>query len=78
LYDIRRPGKRIGTGVYLTPNIDYIDKYCGKISFNEKKYLVALKVKVKIDKIRQPKDEDIWILFKKYIRLNSILLKKLN
>jgi hypothetical protein len=78
LDDIRHPGKKIGTGVYLTPNINYIDNYCGTISFNEKKYLVALKVKVKIDKIRQPKDEDIWILFKKYIRLNSILLKKLN
>ena len=78
LDDSRHPGKKIGTGVYLTPNINYIDNFCGNIIFNGKKFLVALMVKVRISKIRQPKDINIWILDKKYIRPYSILLKKIN
>ena len=31
--DIRHPGKRIGTGVYLTPNINIAENYSGIISF---------------------------------------------
>ena len=76
--DIRHPGKKIGTGVYLTPNIKLVENYCGIISFNNERYRVALMVKVRIDKIRQPKDINYWILSTKYIRPYRILLKKIN
>ena len=78
MYDIRHPGKRIGVGVYLTQNINLVENYCGIISINNEEYLVALMVKVRIDKIREPKDANIWILNNKYIRLYKILLKKIN
>ena len=78
LNDIRHHGKKIGTGVYLTPNINLVENYCGIITFNKEKYRVALMVKVKIDKIREPKDINFWILNSKYIRPYRILLKKIN
>jgi hypothetical protein len=76
--DIRHPGKRIGTGVYLTPNINIAENYSGIISFNKERYKVALMVKVRIDKIRESKDINFWILNSKYIRVYRITLKKLN
>jgi hypothetical protein len=78
LEDTRHPGKKIGVGVYLTPNINLVENYCGIITYNKEKYKVALMVKVKIDKIREPKDLNIWILNSKYIRPYRILLKKIN
>ena len=78
LEDIRHPGKKIGVGVYLTPNCNLVENYCGIINFNKEKYRVALMVKVRIDKIKEPKDINIWILNSKYIRPYRILLKKLN
>ena len=78
LNDIRHNGKKIGTGVYLTPNINLGENYCGIITFNKEKYRVALMVKVKIDKIREPKDINFWILNSKYVRPYRILLKKIN
>jgi hypothetical protein len=76
--DIRHPGKRIGTGVYLTPNINIAENYSGIISFNKERYKVALMSKIRIDKIRESKDINFWILNSKYIRAYLILLKKLN
>ena len=78
LEDIRHPGKKIGTGVYLTPNINLVENYCGIIQINNEKYRVALMVKVKIYKIKEPKDINFWILNNKYIRPYRILLKKIN
>ena len=76
--DKRHIGKRVGTGVYLTPNLKILENYCGIITYNKKKYLVALMTKVKIDKIREPKDINfIWVLPKDYVRAYSILFKKL-
>ena len=60
--DIRHPGKRIGNGVYLTPNINIVENYSGIISFNKERYKVALMAKVRIDKIRESKDINFWIL----------------
>ena len=76
--DIRHPGKKVGSGVYLVPNINLVENYCGIITFNKEKYRVALMVKVKIDKIREPKDINFWILNPKYVRPYRILLKKMN
>ena len=76
--DFRHPGKRVGTGVYLTPNVNIAENYSGIISFNKERYKVALMAKVRIDKIRESKDINFWILNSKYIRVYRILLKKLN
>lgn len=76
--DIRHPEKKIGTGVYLTPNINIVENYSGIISINKERYKVALMVKARIDKIRESKDVNFWILNSKYIRVYRILLKKLN
>ena len=76
--DIRHPGKRIGTGVYLTPNINIAENYSGIISFNKERYKVALMAKFRIDKIRESKDINFWILNSKYIRVYRIILKKIN
>ena len=79
LDDIRHPGIKVGNGVYLTPNLNFVDNYSGIIVFNKKKYRVALMVKVKIDKIREPKDINyIWVLHKDYVRAYRILLKKID
>jgi len=77
LYDSRHPGKRIGTGVYLTPDINKVEDFSGIIQINKKRYRVALMSKVKIDKIRQTENINIWILNPKYIRIYRILLKKI-
>ena len=74
--DIRHPGKKIGTGVYLTPNINIAEEYSGIIPFNNKKYKIVLMSKVQIDKIKQPEDFNYWILNKEYIRVYRILLKE--
>ena len=78
LEDIRHPGKQIGTGVYLTPNINIVENYSGIISFNKERYRVALMAKVEIEKIRESKDINFWVLNSEYIRIYRILLKKLN
>ena len=75
--DIRHKNKKIGTGVYLTPNINICENYCGQISFNRANYKIALMVKVLNDKIREPEDINFWILPKKYIRIYRILIKKI-
>ena len=74
--DIRHKNKRIGTGVYLTPNINICENYAGQIFFNKSKYKIALMVKVLNDKIREPEDINFWIVNKKYIRTYRILFKK--
>ncbi len=77
LYDYRHPGKRIGTGVYLSSNINKVEDFSGIILLNKKKYRVALMAKVKIDKIRQAINSNTWVLNPKYIRIYRILLKKI-
>ena len=76
-YDKRHKNKKIGTGVYLTPNINICENYSGQISFNKTKYKIALMVKVLNDKIKEPEDINFWIVNKKYIRIYRILIKKI-
>ena len=75
--DIRHKNKKIGTGVYLTPNINIAENYSGEIKFNNSKYKIALMVRVLNEKIREPEDINFWILHKRYIRIYRILLKKI-
>ena len=74
--DLRHPGKKIGTGVYMTQNISIAEQYSGIICFNNKKYKIVLMARVLIDKIREPEDVNYWILNKEYIRVYRILLKE--
>ena len=74
----RSKGRKIGNGVYLSPNIENVEQYCGIISVKNKKYKVALMVRVKMDKIREPEENcSIWLLDKDYVRPSRILLKRI-
>ena len=74
--DKRHSGKKIGTGVYLTPSINLAEEYSGIIPFNNKKYNIVIMAKVMINKIKEPEDINYWILNKEYIRPYRILLKE--
>ena len=74
--DKRHIGKKIGTGVYLTPSINLAEEYSGIIPFNNKKYNIVIMAKVMINKIKEPEDINYWILNKEYIRPYRILLKE--
>ena len=74
--DKRHPGKKIGTGVYLTQNISIAEEYSGIIQFNNKQYKIVLMAKVLIEKIREPEDYNYWILSNNNIRVYRILLKE--
>ena len=75
--DKRHPNKKIGKGIYLTPNIKMAEGYSGVIIFNKKKYKVALMVRVNIEEIREPSDINYWILDKQFIRIYRILFKEI-
>ena len=76
--DKRHPGKKIGTGVYLTQSINIAEGFSGVVQFNKKQYKIVLMLKVLINKIRQPEDLNYWILNQKDIRVYRILLKEIN
>lgn len=78
LKDKRHIGKKIGTGVYLTPSINLAEEYSGIIPFNNKQYNIVIMAKVMINKIKEPEDINYWILNKEYIRPYRILLKEKN
>ena len=65
--------KRIDKGIYLYNKIENAENYAGILDIDDKKYKILFMVRVKIDEICQPKNEDIWALDKKYIRIYRIL-----
>ena len=72
--------QKIGTGYYLTPNIDIAEKYTSYIIFNKKKYKIVLMAKVLIKSIKEPDDGDFWIFQEKNIkdiRVYKILFKEI-
>lgn len=75
--DIRKKDMRVGTGIYLSPKIDFIESNTGMICFNNKTYKIALMVSVLADKIRQP-DSNYWILRREEIEINKIILKEIH
>ena len=75
--DIRHSEKKVGEGVYLSPKINYAEKYAGIISFNDKKYKVLLMARVYIKEIREPEYTNFWVLDEKYIRIYRVLLKEI-
>ena len=61
--DIFHKGKKVGRGVYCTPNIDVAEGYAGQIDINNKKYYAVLMVRVKPKAIRCPKNmQSYWIV----------------
>ena len=76
--DIRsRTKMKVGTGIYLSPKIDFIESNTGMIYFNGKAYKIALMVSVPVDKIRQP-DSNYWILRDEEIEINKIIFKEIH
>ena len=61
----------------MTPYIKIAEKYTQNITFNNKKYKVLLMAKVKIDKIREPKGTNFWVLDDEDIRIYRILFKSI-
>ena len=74
--DIRTKLK-VGTGIYLSPKIDFIESNTGMIYFNGKAYKIALMVSVLSDKIRQP-DSNYWVLRDEEIEINKIIFKEIH
>ena len=63
--DINHPGKKIGIGVYVTPNISTAKSYAGSITIKGKQYVTLFLVKVKKNAIRSCDCEyakDYWVL----------------
>ena len=73
----KRRWKKVGEGIYMTPYIKIAEKYTQNITFNNKKYKVLLMAIVKIDKIREPKGTNFWVLNDEDIRIYRILFKSI-
>jgi len=67
----------VGTGFYLSPNINLIKGYSKAILFNKRKYKIILMAKVLIKNIKEPNYYNFWIINKKDdIRFYRILIKE--
>ena len=74
--DKRHKGEKVGEGVILFPFIKDAERNANIFTIYEKKYKILLMAKVRIDKIREPPKDNIWILNKEFIRIYRILLKE--
>ena len=75
--DKRHWRKKYNEGIYLHSKIENAEKDAGLINIKDKKYKVLLMARVKIDEISQPKNENFWVLGKKFIRIYRILFKEI-
>ena len=75
-FDIRHNGKRVGVGIYLSPNVNIAEKNSGTFIFNKKRYKIVLMAKVLINKIKEPEDHSFWIVNQEDIRIYKILVKE--
>lgn len=63
--DINHPGKKIGNGVYVKPNINTAKHFAGSIIIEGKNYLTLFLVKVRKNAIRKCNCQnayDYWVL----------------
>ena len=74
--DIRHKSKKYEKGIYLNSKIENVENDSGLVTIDDKIYKFLLMVRVKIDEISQPKNKDVWVLDKKFIRVYRILLKE--
>ena len=75
--DTRHWLKKYKKGIYVYSKIENVEKDACEVTIGNTKYKIILMVKVKIDEISQPKNEDVWVLDKKFIRVYRILLKQI-
>ena len=78
--DIKHPGKKVGNGVYCSPNPKVMEGYAGIIEANNEKYKMGFMVRVNPSKIRVSAGNlDFWVLDGNDddIRPYRILIKKL-
>ena len=74
--DKRHWTKKYEKGIYLNSKIENVENDSGIVTIGDKIYKLLLMVRVKIDEISQPKNKDVWVLDKKFIRVYRILLKE--
>ena len=61
--DIKHPGKKVGNGVYCSPNPEVMERYAEIIKKGQKKYKIGLMVRVNPKKIRvSDRNADFWIV----------------
>ena len=73
--------KKVGIGVYCSPNINVLEEYAGFININGKKYKVGIMVRCKRNKIRIPRSKrNYWVLDGSFDQLRPyrLLIKKIN
>ena len=73
--------KRVGVGVYCSPDINVLEEYAGFITIRGKKYKVGIMVRCKRDKIRIPKShKNYWVLDGNFDQLRPyrLLIKQVN
>ena len=78
--DIKHPGKKVGNGVYCSPNPKVMEGYAGIIEIGSEKYKMGFMVRVNPDKIRVSAGNiDFWVLDgdDSNIRPYRILVKKI-
>ena len=80
--DIYHPDQKVGVGVYVTPDSKTMEQFTKNnvVNINGKKYLIALMLRVKPDKIRCPSgNQNFWIVNASAdeIRPYRILLKEI-
>ena len=51
---IKHPGKKCGTGVYITPKLSIASQYAGGITLGNKNYRLVIMVRVNPSFIREP------------------------
>ena len=74
--DIRHNRKKVGSGIYLSPNINIAEQNSGTLIFNKKRYKIVLMARVFTKKIREPEDHSFWILNNDDIHIYRILVKE--
>ena len=78
--DINHPGKKVGVGVYCSPDINVIESYSGIMIILGNRYKVAFMLRVKQDKIKiiPSIKRDYWVLEGDFSELRPyrLLIKK--
>ena len=80
-FDEFHPGKKVGVGVYCSPDINVLESYAGVMNIQGKRYKVGFMLRVKPDKIRCPKThKNYWVLNGNFSELRPyrLLIKRVN
>ena len=79
-YDSNHHGRKVGIGVYCSPDVNVLEEYAGILKIQGKRYQVGFMLRVKPDKIRIPSNQkNYWVLNENFdeIRPYRLLLKKI-